>query len=69
MSYKFKLHQRVRMVRSGSTNGYAGEMDALLDAFEIVRLMPEDRSGEAAYRIRSPKGERAVRESEIVALP
>ncbi|KMO19005.1 hypothetical protein [Methylobacterium platani] len=65
MSYKFKLHQRVRMVRSGASDALASDMDA----FEIVRLMPEDRSGEAAYRIRSPKGERAVRESEIVALP
>jgi hypothetical protein len=64
MSHKFKVNQRVRMVRSGSSDVYASDMDA----FEVVRLMPEDRSGEAAYRIRSRTGERAVRESEIVAL-
>ncbi|KTS36836.1 hypothetical protein NS228_19980 [Methylobacterium indicum] len=64
MPYKFKLHQQVRMVRSGMSDALASD----IDVFEVVRLMPEDRSGEAAYRIRSMKGERAVRESEIVAL-
>ncbi|KMO34651.1 hypothetical protein VQ02_19035 [Methylobacterium variabile] len=64
MSHKFKLHQRVQIVRSGSSDSQASDMDA----FEIVRLMPEDRSGEASYRIKSQRGERAVRESEIVAL-
>ncbi|AWN48054.1 hypothetical protein DK419_18395 [Methylobacterium terrae] len=64
MLHKFKIHQRVQMVRSGSSDALASD----IDVFEVVRLMPEDRSGEAAYRIRSPKGERAVRESEIVAL-
>ncbi|TGE02584.1 hypothetical protein [Methylobacterium nonmethylotrophicum] len=64
MSHKFKLHQRVQMVRSGSSDAFASDVDV----FEIVRLMPEDRSGEAAYRIKSVRGERAVRESEIVAL-
>lgn len=64
MMHKFKINQRVQMVRSGSADALASD----IDVFEVVRLMPEDRSGEAAYRIRSPKGERAVRESEIVAL-
>jgi len=61
MSHKFKLHQRVKMVRSGFSDAHASSEDA----FEIVRLMPEDRVGEASYRVRSRAGERAVRESEI----
>jgi hypothetical protein len=34
---------------------------------EIVRLLPEDRTGKPAYRIKSGPIERAVREFEIVA--
>ncbi|MFH6783222.1 MULTISPECIES: hypothetical protein [Methylobacterium] len=64
MLHKFKVHQQVQMVRSGSADALASD----IDVFEVVRLMPEDRTGEAAYRIKSIKGERAVRESEIVAL-
>lgn len=61
MSHKLKLHQNVKMRQAGFSDKLvsSGEM------FEIVRLMPEDRTGEATYRIRSRMGERAVRESEI----
>ncbi|ACL55872.1 hypothetical protein [Methylobacterium nodulans] len=64
MSHKFRLHQRVQMVRAGFSDAQApsGEI------YEIVRLMPEDRSGEASYRIRSRMAERAVRESEIAPV-
>ena len=62
MSHKFKLGQRVRQARLG----YAGGGEAVGAASEIVRLMPEDRDGEPCYRIKSPVGERAVREGEIV---
>ena len=61
MSHKFKVHQRVRLSRTGFSDGRAGAADV----YEIVRLMPADQTGEPAYRIRSPMGERAVREGEI----
>jgi hypothetical protein len=64
MSHKFKLHQRVQMVRAGFSDARASSGDI----FEIVRLMPEDRNGESSYRIRSRIGERAVRESEIAPI-
>ncbi|ACA17395.1 conserved hypothetical protein [Methylobacterium sp. 4-46] len=63
MSHKFKLHQQVRMLRSGFSDSLASSGEV----FEVVQLMPEDRTGEATYRIRSRMGERAVRESEIAA--
>ncbi|MET7247365.1 hypothetical protein ABZT49_28865 [Methylobacterium sp. EM32] len=64
MSHKFKLRQQVRMVQGG----FSDRLTSSGDTFEIVQLMPEDRSGEASYRIRSRMGDRAVRESEIAAI-
>ncbi|MGT2482305.1 MULTISPECIES: hypothetical protein [unclassified Methylobacterium] len=63
MSHKFKIGQNVRQI--GTT--YAGNKSSVVDGlFEVVRLMPDDRSGEPCYRIKSPSGERAVREDELV---
>lgn len=60
MSHKFKVGQHVRQ----SLVGYRGKVpDSGL--FEVVRLMPEDRSGEPSYRVKSALGERAVREGEL----
>ncbi|MFE1599703.1 hypothetical protein [Methylobacterium sp. ID0610] len=64
MSHKFKLRQQVRMLQ----NGFSDKLTSSGDIFEIVQLMPEDRNGEASYRIRSRMGERAVRESEIASV-
>lgn len=64
MSHKFKVNQNVRMLQAG----FSDKLASSSEVFEIVRLMPLDRTGEATYRIRSRMGERAVRESEI-ALP
>ncbi|WP_407518630.1 hypothetical protein [Methylobacterium oryzisoli] len=61
MSHKYQLNQRVQMVRIGFSDSRVSSGET----FEIVRLMPEDRAGEACYRIRSGMAERAVRESEI----
>ena len=61
MSHKFKVGQRVRQSQS-SGNGTQGASGA---EGEVVRLMPEDRTGEPSYRIRTTLGERAVREGEI----
>ena len=41
MSHKFKVGQHVRQ----STIGYADAKSAASSLFEIVRLMPEDRTG------------------------
>lgn len=62
MSHKFKLGQRVRQSRVGF--GATKDVSGLL--CEIVRLMPEDRTGEPCYRIKSTAGERAANESELV---
>jgi hypothetical protein len=63
MSHKFKVHQRVRLSRTGfpdrrSTDG----------AYEVVRLLPADQTGEPSYRIKSGATERAVKESEIASV-
>lgn len=63
MSHIFKLGQRVRLLRTDRWSGKA----ASSDTFEVVRLSPEDQTGEAFYRIKSDTGEKAVRESEIAA--
>ncbi|GJD47437.1 hypothetical protein OPKNFCMD_0145 [Methylobacterium crusticola] len=62
MAHKFKLRQQVRMVRTGFSDSQvnAGE------TFEVIRLLPEDQTGELSYRIRAGMAERAVRESEII---
>lgn len=59
MAHKFRVHQKVRYLRSGPARMTDG------DTYEVIRLMPEDQSGEPAYRIKSRTGERAVRESEL----
>ena len=64
MSHKFKLGQHVRQ----SKIGYADDKAAVGGVFEVVRLMPEDRTGEPFYRIKSDTGERAVREGEITLV-
>ena len=63
MAHKFKLRQRVRLTRSAYINNAT---DA--GAYEVVRLMPEDQTGEPSYRIKSQMNERAVRESEIAPV-
>lgn len=64
MSHKFKVGQRVCRPQHGLPgDGGAGEV------FEVLRLMPEDQTGEPGYRIRTQGGERAVRESDLVAAP
>ena len=61
MSHIFKVGQRVRLLRTDRWGGKA----TLGETFEIIRLSPEDRTGEAFYRIKSGGGEKAVGESEI----
>ncbi len=60
-SHKFKLGQRVKRVIPVGVNDKTG----FGEFAEIVRLMPEDQTGEVSYRIRSGEAERAVREDEI----
>lgn len=64
MSHKFKLGQRVRR----TLPGYAAVKADVSDVFEIVRLVPEDQTGEPHYRIKSGATERAVREGEIIGV-
>lgn len=61
MPHKYKVQQRVRMLRAALTDNRLGAGDV----YEIVRLVPEDQTGEPSYRIRSGPLERAVREGEI----
>lgn len=61
MSHKFKIGQRVRQAQAGDAHAAT----ATGPEGEVVRLMPEDRTGEPSYRIRTTMGERAVREGEI----
>jgi hypothetical protein len=64
MSHKFKIGQQVRQSRIG----YADSKAPVESVFEVVRLMPEDQTGEPFYRIKSATGERAVREGEITPV-
>jgi hypothetical protein len=65
MSHKFKLGQNVRQ----QGINYVGNKSSVVDGlFEIVRLMPDDRSGEPCYRIKSAGGERAAREGELTLV-
>ncbi|MGH1571935.1 hypothetical protein ACRAWG_16105 [Methylobacterium sp. P31] len=64
MSHKFKIGQSVRQLGT-SYVGAKGSVDVL---FEVVRLTPDDRSGEPTYRIKSAGGERAAREGELVLV-
>ncbi|HVL72040.1 MAG TPA: hypothetical protein VM434_09165 [Beijerinckiaceae bacterium] len=65
MSHRFKLRQRVRLVRLGFSDSRSVDGGV----YEVVRLMPSDETGEPSYRIRSGTSERAVRESEISPAP
>jgi hypothetical protein len=62
MSHKFKVGQSVRQL--GTT--YSRTMSTVDGLFEVVRLMPDDRSGEPSYRIKSAGGERAAREGDLI---
>ena len=61
MSHKFKVGQHVRQ----SISGYVYAKSVAGGLFEVVRLMPDDRTGEPSYRVKSAAGERAVREGEL----
>ena len=61
LPHHFRVGQRVRLLRLDRS----GERTPSGDTFEIVRLSPEDRTGEFHYRIKSIAGEKAVGESEI----
>ncbi len=61
MSHKFKIGQHVRQARIG----YADAANIPAGPFVVVRLMPEDRTGEVSYRVKSAAGERVMREGEI----
>ena len=63
MSHKYQLRQLVRLARLGSSDKQASSSGV----YEVTRLMPADQTGEVSYRIKSSGGERAVRESEILA--
>ena len=62
MPHKFKIGDRVcrAQVRFPPDKG-VGEV------FAVARLMPEDRTGEPGYRVRTEAGERAMSEGELVA--
>ena len=63
MSHKYHLRQLVRLAQPGFTHNRANSSGV----YEVTRLMPADQTGEVSYRIKSSGGERAVRESEILA--
>ncbi|MGC5778123.1 hypothetical protein [Methylobacterium sp. NFXW15] len=64
MSHKFKIGQSVRQLGTS----YVGSKSIVDGLFEIVRLTPDDRSGEPTYRIRSLGVERAAREGELILV-
>lgn len=63
MSHKFKVGQRVYLIQ----RGLPGDKDPG-ESVEVLRLMPEDQTGEPSYRVRTQTGERALREGELVAV-
>ena len=63
MSHLYQTRQFVRLTSPGFSNSRASSSGI----YEITRLMPADQTGEVSYRIKSSGGERAVRESEILA--
>lgn len=66
MSHKFKVRQLVRLVRPG----FSDKIASASATYEVVRLMPADQTGEYSYRIKAADaGERAVRESDLAAMP
>lgn len=69
MSHKFKVGQNVRQLGTTYTGNKAAASKTIVDGFfEVVRLMPDDRSGEPCYRIKSASGERAAREGELTLV-
>lgn len=64
MSHKFKVGQSVRQLGTS----YTGSKSVVDGLFEVVRLTPDDRSGEPTYRIRSAGTERAAREGELTPV-
>ncbi|WP_414470656.1 hypothetical protein [Microvirga sp. M2] len=64
MSHKYKLRELVRITHPN----FSDKRATTSGVYEVTRLMPADQTGEVSYRIKSSGfGERAVRESEIVA--
>lgn len=63
MSHKFRLRDRVRFTTMSRLDSRTSA-----DVYEVIRLLPDDASGEPTYRIKSTMVERAVRESEIALL-
>ncbi len=61
MSHRFKVGQLVRQFRFGPADAKSASGGLL----EVIRLMPEDRSGEPSFRVKSAVGERAMREGEL----
>ena len=62
MAHKFKVGQRVSLVQ----HGLPGDQGTA-ETFEVLRLMPEDQTGEPSYRVLTRAGERAIREGQLVA--
>ncbi|MDP4006551.1 hypothetical protein [Methylobacterium sp. NEAU K] len=62
MSHKFKVGQNVQQLGTS----YSRSKSTVDGIFEVVRLMPDDRSGEPSYRIKSEVGERAAREGDLI---
>jgi hypothetical protein len=63
MSHKFRLRDRVRFTTTTRLDPRTSA-----EVYEVVRLLPDDATGEPTYRIKSTGTERAVRESEIALL-
>jgi hypothetical protein len=63
MTHLYKLKDVVELNRMAFSERALG-----LNAYEVVRLMPADVTGEFSYRIKAGGSERAVRESEIRGL-
>jgi hypothetical protein len=57
--HKFKVGQFVSLISSAHRSADPR------DAYQVVRLMPADETGQLGYRVKMAGTERAVRESEI----
>ena len=64
MPHKFELGQIVRLNKPAVSK----EKASLDGAYTIIRLMPEDQSGDVHYRLKSSAGERVKRESGLEAV-
>ena len=63
MKPMFTVHDKVQINRM-AFSGRSG-----LDVFEVVRLMPQDPSGEFTYRIKKGLREMGVKEAELRFAP